>query len=185
MGTDERASKLDDILQALEAEEQIDSLHYLVQKLPEFTSAIRSMEDKLSFIESVMKDKQSLNTLGEAAEEKVDNLHLNQEHFDAILEIAQLLPRLVPMMKKAEDVTLFVNDVLSDTASVEYALKGLNDILPLEKGVEIMNETNERFRADESEANVSIVGMYRLLKDPTIQKGFKYMETLLDVVNEK
>lgn len=185
METVEKASKLDDILQTLEKQEQIDSLHYLVQKLPEFTSTISAMEEKLAFVDAVIKDKQSLGMLGQQVEEKVGNLHLNQAHFDAMLEIAHLLPRLVPMMKKTEEVAMFVNDVLSDTSSVEYALKGFNDILPLEKGMKIINETNERFHADESTANVSLVGMYRLLKDPTIQKGFKYMETLLDVVNKK
>jgi uncharacterized protein YjgD (DUF1641 family) len=185
MGTTEQTSKLEDILQELEAEKQMESLHYLVQKLPEFTTAIRSLEDKLAFVDGVINDKQSLDALGAEVEEKVGNLHLNQEHFDAMLEIAHLLPRMVPIMKKAEDITLFVNDILADTDSVEYALKGVNDILPIAKGIKIINETNDRFHADQSEANVSIVGMYRLLKDPVIQKGFKYMETLLYVVKEK
>lgn len=185
METIEKDPKLEDILQDLEEQEQMDSLHYLVQKLPEFTDTMRSIDDKLSFVKGVLNDQQSMKAVGREVDEKIDNLHLNQEHFDAMLEIAQLLPRLVPMMKKMEEVTLFVNDVLSDTTSVEYALKGLNDIVPIERGVAVINETNKRFNRDESTINVSILSMYRLLKDPVIQKGFRYIETLLDVVKEK
>lgn len=183
MTTNER--KLENILSALEREEQLDSLHYLVEKLPEFTQKIRSVEDKVDFIESVINDKQSMESLGDEVDQKINSLRLGQEHFDAMLEMAHLLPKLVPMVKKAEEVSTFVTDVMTDTASVEYALKGLNDVVPIQKGMDIMNETNERFQADESKPNVSILQMYRLLKDPVVQKGFKYVETFLDVVKEK
>ncbi|GAA0593185.1 hypothetical protein GCM10009001_06640 [Virgibacillus siamensis] len=185
METTETDSQLEDILRELKEREQLDSLHYLVQKLPEFTHTIRSIDDKLSFVNDVINDQQSMNTVGREVDEKIDKLHLNQEHFDALLEMVQLMPSLVPMMKKLDDVTLFVNEFLSDTTSVEYALKGLNDIVPIEKGLEVIHETNNRFNRDGDTTNVSILSMYRLLKDPVMQKGFKYMETLLDVVKEK
>lgn len=178
-------SNLDHLLRELENEEQIESLYYLVNRLPEFTSAIRSMEDKLAFVASVMEDKQSLRTISQEMEEKVEKLHLNKEHFDAMLQMVHLLPRLVPMMQKLDEVTTFINDVVTDKDSMEYAISSLNDIVPIEKGIEVIKETNEQFKADKSTPNVSLLGMYRLLKDPMVQNGFKYIETLLDVIRKK
>lgn len=185
METTQKDNNMDDIIKELEKEEQMDSLYYLVQKLPEFTEKIRFAEDKLDFLESVMNDKQSITSLGQEVEEKVGKLHLTQEHLDALVEIIHLLPRLVPMLKKLEEVTLFINDFLSDSKSVEYALKGLDDLVPVSKASDIITETNERFEEEQDSSNVSLFDMYRMLKDPTVQQGFKYVRTLLDVVNKK
>ncbi|MGE6721167.1 hypothetical protein ACQKGD_28175 [Peribacillus frigoritolerans] len=185
MKTTQKKSDLDAVLEELEKNEQMESLYYLVHKLPEFTSAIQSMEEKLIFIRNVIGDKESLNSLGQNIEGKVAKLHLNQEHFDAMFEIVHLLPQLVSMMKKIEGFSMFMNNILADSTSVEYVMNGLNEIVPLEKGIDIVKETNKRFNEDKSPTNLSLLGMYRLLKDPTVQKSFKYIETLLDVINKK
>lgn len=185
MKTVEKDTNLGQVLQALENEEQLESLHYLALKLPEFTAAIRSMEDKLSFLGSVLEDKESLSALGQEVEEKVEKLHLNKEHFDAMIQIVHFLPRLVPMVQKLDEVVTFANDVLTDKESVEYAMSSLNDIVPIEKGIDIIKETNKQFKEDKRTPNMSVFGMYRLLKDPMVQNGFKYLETLLDVMKKK
>ena len=183
--TQTNETKLESIIETLERPEQLESLHYLVEKLPEFTETVRSVEDKLDFVQSVLNDKQSLQSMSEEAEKKIDSLQIGQEHLDAMIEMAQMMPKIVPMVKKAEEVFTFVTDVLSDTESVEYVLKGVNDVVPIQKGMDIVAETNQRFKADTSTPNVSLLQMYRLLKDPVVQKGFKYVETMLDVVKEK
>src|SRR5699024_11846622 len=67
----------------LERPEQLASLHYLVERLPEFTETVRSVEDKLDFVQSVLSDKQSLQSMSEEAEKKIDSLQIGQEHLDA------------------------------------------------------------------------------------------------------
>lgn len=185
MKTIEKELNLDKVLQELESKEQLESLYYLTLKLPEFTDAIRRVEDQLSFIGSVLEDKESLNALGQEVEEKVEKLHLNKEHFDAMLDMMHILPRLVPMIQKLDEVATFANDVLSDKESLEYAVSSLNDIVPIEKGMDIIKETNKQFKEDQRTPNMSVFGMYRLLKDPMVQNGFKYIETLLDVIKKK
>lgn len=64
----------------------------------------------------------------------------------------------------------YVSDLLADTSSVEYLLEGMNDVVPIQKGMDIIQETNERFKEDESKSNMSILQMYRLLKDPTVKR---------------
>lgn len=178
-------TKLEHIIETLEKPEQLESLHYLVEKLPEFTETVQSVEDKLDFVLSVLNDKQSLQSMSNETEQKVSQLHLGQEHLEAIVEMAQMLPKIVPLVKKAEEVSAFASDFLTDTDSVEYALKGMNDIVPIQKGIDIVQKTNERYQEDETTPNVSLLQMYRLLKDPVVQKGFKYVEIMLDVVKEK
>lgn len=185
METTNHQASLDHIIQALENKEQMDSLYYLVQKLPEFTNAIQSMEDKLSFLTSVMQDKESLHQLGNEVEQKVEQLHINQAHLDALLQIVHLLPSLVPMMKRLDEIIAFATDFLGDQQSIEYTLNGLNDVVPIQETVEVIQETNQRFRNNQDNTSISLYGMYRLLKDPTVQKGFRYVETLLQVIQNR
>src|SRR5699024_7389025 len=130
-------------------------------------------------------DKQSLESMSGEVEEQISRLRLGKEHFEAVIEIVQLLPRLVPMIKQVEEFATFVNDFLADTSSVQYLFDGINDVVPIRDGIQMIEETNERFKEDESKPNMSLLHMYRLLKDPTIQQGFKYVETFLTVVKEK
>ncbi|MDM8102263.1 MULTISPECIES: hypothetical protein [Oceanobacillus] len=185
MDTTQKQSTMDDVIQELEKKEQVDALYYLVQKLPDFVSRVQKLDDKLDFIENVIEDKQSLSTISNEIEEKIENLHINQEHLTSLLELMHLLPKLVPLLKKADEVSQFVNDFLNDTASVEYALKGINDIIPLDKAVKVIKETNEQYKQNDNTANFSLYGMYRLLKDPTIQKGFRYLESFLEVADKE
>ncbi|GEM_PF-1439107 len=185
MDTTTKHSTMEDVLKTLENENQLDSLFYLVQKLPDFVSRIQALDDKLTFIEDVLEDKQSMSAIGDEVEQKIANLHLNQEHFSALLEMVHLTPRIVPALKRVDEMTQFLNDFFTDTASVEYALESINDIVPLNKAMDVMKETNEQFKNNQNTTNLSLYGMYRLLKDPTIQKGFQYLEIFLEVVNKE
>ncbi|MGE8203298.1 hypothetical protein ACQKP0_01860 [Heyndrickxia sp. NPDC080065] len=175
----------DVVLQELEKSEQIESLSYLVKKLPEFTAAIQSIEDKLSFVTNTLNDKQALNSLVNEAEEKVERLHLNKDHLEAMVTLVQFLPKLVPLTNKMEEFTIFITNILGDSKSVDYLIRGIDDVMPIQKGIEIMKETNKRYQENKDTSNISILRLYRLLKDPTIQKGFKYFESLLEVINMK
>ncbi|WP_147535619.1 hypothetical protein [Bacillus marasmi] len=177
-------NEIERILGELEKEEQLNSLHYLVQKLPEFVKATQAVDEQLSFIQSVLADKQSLSTLAAECESRWDSLHITNEHFDSLVKITHLLPRIVPRLEKLEEAVQFVENVLHDKQSVDYFLRSLNDNVALQRGLEIFNETNERF-SQESDTNITILKMYRLLKDPMLQKGFRYIETLLGVIQTK
>ncbi|MED0716582.1 hypothetical protein P4S80_09860 [Aeribacillus composti] len=178
-------SEIEAVLQELEKPEQIESMHYLVKKLPELTAAIQSVEEKIEFISYTLHDKKSLTNLVNQVEEKVESLHLTKEHLETIITMMQMLPRLVQLLGKAEELLLFVQNVITDSQSVEYALKCFKDIVPMEKGLHIIKETNERFKNEKDTSHVSLLRMYRLLKNPAVQNGFKYLEALLEVINKQ
>ncbi len=73
MDTTQKQSTMDDVIQELEKKEQVDALYYLVQKLPDFVSRVQTLDDKLEFIENVIEDKQSLSTISNEIEEKMEN----------------------------------------------------------------------------------------------------------------
>lgn len=176
--------EMERIIQELEKQEQLNSLHYLVQKLPDFVNAIQAMEGKLSFIQSVLEDKISTQNIVEDFENRWNSLHITSEHADSLIKMVQILPRLVPLLEKMEEMILFAQNVWQDKQSVEYLTNSLKDVVPVGKGIDILQETNERFALQRDE-NINILRMYRLLKDPLIQKGFRYIETLLDVIKSK
>jgi uncharacterized protein YjgD (DUF1641 family) len=47
----------------------------------------------------------------------------------------------------------------------------------------LVHEAQERAEADTS--NVGMIGLYRMLKDPTIQKNLRFMKALLAVIAER
>ncbi|TXL65034.1 DUF1641 domain-containing protein [Cerasibacillus terrae] len=176
--------EVSNVLKELENEEKAQSLHYLVDKLPEFVSSVKVVEDKLNFIVDALSDQKSLQMIAEDTERKIEQLHIHQEHVDAMLELVHTLPSLVPVVKKMENLMLFAEDVWGDEKTFDAIVKGVNDVIPIKKGAEIIEETNEHFKANEDMAPVSVFGLLRLLKDPAIQHGLKYLQSFLYVMNK-
>ena len=177
--------EVSNVLKGLEKEEQIESIQYLVEKLPSFVSSVKVIEDKLDFVVEALTDSKSLSMVFEETERKIAQLRLSEEHFDAMLELVHTLPKLVPVIKQIENIMDFAKDVWGDERTFEAIVEGVNDVVPVKKGAEIIEETNEHFKANEDMAPISLFGLLRMLKDPTIQHGLKYLQSFLYVVNKR
>lgn len=177
--------EVSNVLKELEKEEQVESLQYLVKKLPEFVSSVKVLEDKLNFVVEALSDQQSLSMVVADTEQKIEQLRINEEHFEAMLELVHTLPKLVPVVKQMENIMDFAKDVWGDERTFEAIVAGVNDVIPIKKGAELIEETNEHFKANEDMAPVSLFGLLRMLKDPTIQHGLKYLQSFLYVVNKR
>lgn len=175
---------LEPVLQLLEKDEQREALRYFIEKLPELKKLTESAEDKLAFVQHVMNDKQSLEALFTEFEGKTESFRLTAAHLEAVATLIQLLPTLVQWLQKAEELISFSVSVLRDRESMAYIVEGAKEIVPVEKGLAILKETNERFLRERDSSTVSLLRMYRLLKHPLLQDGVKYIETLLDVIHQ-
>ncbi|MFC0298358.1 hypothetical protein [Geobacillus jurassicus] len=175
---------LEPVLQLLENDEQREALHYFIEKLPQLKEAMESVEEKVAFVQHVINDKQSLQALFTEFEEKAAPFRLTTEHLEALATLIQLLPTLVQWLQKAEEFVTFVTSVMNDRESMAYLMQGVKHIVPIEKGLDILKETNERFARERDSSTVSLLRMYRLLKHPIVQDGVKYIETLLDVASK-
>lgn len=172
------------MLQLLENDEQREAIRYFIEKLPQLKDVMESVEEKIAVVQHVMNDKQSLEALLTEFEEKAAPFRLTTEHLEALATLVQLLPTLVQWLQKVEEFLSFATSVINDRESMAYVIQGTKDIVPIEKGLNILKETNERFQRERDSSPVSLLRMYRLLKHPLIQDGFKYIETLLDVANK-
>lgn len=176
--------KFDDVLKGLEQDKQIESLAYLVEKLPDLVDTMKVVEDKADFLISSLSDQQSLSVLAEDTEKKINDLQIDETHFDAILKMTHMLPRLVPMMEQMDNIVAFLEDVATDEKTVSMLIDGMNDIVPIKESTEILEETNKHFKANSNQSDISIFGLMKMLKDPVIQDGLKYTQSLLHVVNK-
>lgn len=178
-------SRLEMVLEQLEQQDQLESIHYLVQKLPELVTAIQSLENQIAFVTNVVQDRESLQRIANEAERKIEQLSITKEHIEAMVAIVQMLPTITRLLQKIEDIVLFIENVVTDDESIAYTWKSINALLPIEKITTILKETNERFQHEKQDSHLSLLRMYRLLKNPLVQQGFKYMETLLEVANQQ
>ncbi|TLS37273.1 hypothetical protein [Pseudalkalibacillus caeni] len=186
MGTTSETKPMEELIESIEKTEQIESLNYLVTKLPELVQTLKSLEDVSVFVKSTLNDKQSLEAVLSDAETRLGQLNLNQTSFESLAKTIELLPRMVPYLEKLEELLVFFSSVLKDRESLDFVKEDLQKAVePLNRGVSIVKETNQRFEQKQDDSNVSILRIFKLTKDPSVQRALKYTETMLEVISEK
>lgn len=181
--------KLQSVVKTLEQEEQLQSLQYIADQLPQITNFIQTVEGQLSFITSSLQDVQSIGVIVDDMEKKVEQLHINKAHIDAILELTHLLPRLVPMMEQVDKIASFAESVFSDERTVDQLITTTTEtayeLLPIKDSKEIMDETKATFEQRKNQSDISIFGLMKMLKEPVVQDGLKYADALITVLNKR
>lgn len=184
----EQTKELADVMLKLEDEAQIASLQYLVEKLPTFVETLKVAEDKLDFITSSLQDEQSLKVIANDVEEKIERLHLTEQHVNAVMDLMQLLPRLTPLVQQLDNIAAFAESVWSDKRTVDQLLtttkETVNLYLPLDQGQEILTATKEEFARTKNNAPISVFGLMKMIKDPVVQDGLKMMQAFLTTMNK-
>lgn len=173
------------MLEKIEQDEQAESLEYLIDKLPELATSVQMIEEKVSFAVAALSDQQSLRSTVNDIEKKVERLRINEEHLNAMIELVHMLPRFVPVIDQLDRLMSFAQDVIEDERTTQSLIDGINDVVPIQQGTEIIEKTNEHFQHNKDTAPISIFGLMRMLKDPTVQHSLKYMQSLLHVVGEE
>lgn len=177
-----------EVLAKLESEEQLASLQYLVEKLPTFVDSLKVAEDKLAFVTASMQDDRSLKMIAAETEEKIERLHIDESHINAMMDLVQLLPRLAPIVQQLDNVMSFAQSVWGDKRTVDQLLtttkETVNLYVPIDKGQEIIEETKEEFARTKDSAPISVFGLMKMIKDPVVQDGLKMAQAFLTVANK-
>lgn len=174
------------VTDSLNKEENLESLLYLVDKLPEMAKAVQTIDETVAFTQNTLNDKESINALFQEAESKLGATDLNTETFHALLRMLQLLPTVVPLLEKLDDVSMFVKETVQDKESMASLSNDMTPVTTFFDGsLDVLKETNQRVKEEKQLPNVSIFKLLHLLKDPNIQKGYQYVNTLLNVLSEK
>lgn len=115
---------------------------------------------------------------------------------DAVVqpEIKEFLVTAIEMMPKMTNIMKVTSkmydlaEALSHDRGIVDTLKSDPDLIPdpiqdtIEEGIILVHEAQERAQSDTSK--VGMIGLYRMLKDPTIQNNLKFMKALLAVIAE-
>ncbi|GMA64785.1 DUF1641 domain-containing protein [Alicyclobacillus fastidiosus] len=100
----------------------------------------------------------------------------------------RMLPKLTEMMQITSAMYDLTQSLLKDTEMTDILEKSMfGDIEPiqdrLEHGVVLANAAQKRAKCDTSK--VGMIGMYKMFKDPTVQRNLKFMKALLSLINER
>ncbi|WP_339230556.1 hypothetical protein NSQ77_09410 [Oceanobacillus sp. FSL K6-2867] len=175
-----------EVMDSLNNEANMESLLYLVNKLPDLAKTVKTADEALTFAQSTLNDKETMNQLFEEAETKLEASNLNTDTLDALFRVLHLLPEVVPLLEKLVDISEFVKEAAKDSDSIEMLLDEVSPITnSFNLTVDVLKETNHRVQADDQLPHVSIFKLLNLLKDPSVRKGYKYVQTLLNVLSEE
>jgi uncharacterized protein YjgD (DUF1641 family) len=124
------------------------------------------------------------------AESQVDVLDLvfQPEIKEFLVTTIQMVPKLTNMMKMTSKLCDLAERVMEDTemlGSLEEAIREKTEPIQekIEDGISLVEEARER--AEEDTSNVGMIGLYRMLKDPTVQKNLRFMKALLATIAER
>lgn len=108
----------------------------------------------------------------------------SQDILDLVVqpEIKEFLVTTIQMIPKITNV-MKITSKMYDLAG---ELMENGEILGQEKiedGISLVEEAQERAESDTSK--VGMIGLYRMLKDPTVQKNLRFMKALLAAIAER
>lgn len=97
------------------------------------------------------------------------------------------LPKITTMMKIASKMYDLAEESMKDGGmleSLEHATRDKAEPIQdkIEDGMSLVEEARER--AEEDGSNVGMIGLYKMFKDPTVQKGLRFMKELLATITE-
>lgn len=130
---------------------------------------------------------EAAETASRGEQDVLDQL-LRPEVQKSLSELIEQLPKLsemVGMMTKAYDIA---QSVATDRILIDDLKGGLNEIVkPIQekaKGIaQSVVEANDRAQLDTS--TVGLFGVLKMLKDPQVQKTFRFIQAFLDVTAER
>lgn len=158
------------------------SLAYLIRKLPELQQSVESINNIVTFGESFLQDKQTINSF----ENRLQTYPIDAEAIEAGIQLIGKLPMLLQHVQLIEQVTVFIQDILGDEQSMEQVNTSIQQLPFIKEGQEALEVAKEvKNRIDiEPRETISIFTMMKWLKDPTVQQGLHVVKTALTVLGE-
>lgn len=163
-----------------------EALTALIQKLPQINEAIGKLEQGMQVISTLSTDTQTINTITEPISH-ISKVALSKENVEALASIADKLPRIAQSLELLDKVVPLIEKAGQRENWV--AMAGLAEVLAapvterVQDGMSLVKEA--KARSERNTSDVSIFGVLKLLKDPFVQDGLKFIQALLEVANEK
>lgn len=177
----------DELTKTLSDPDVQEALIQVLQKLPRIVDALGAAEKSLDFVKEVVNDQDAVQGIIKGIQNEFPEAHMDKETIQSLFILLNKLPKFLKMLNMVETIFDTVDATINDKQSVEYLTSGLGDFVqPINEKVQgavaIVAQANERSKTDQSQ--MSIFGVLKLLKDPTVQQGLRFAKALLDVISE-
>ncbi|MGE5704918.1 MAG: DUF1641 domain-containing protein [Clostridia bacterium] len=179
---------IDTCLEELSDPDVQEAIITLIRKLPKIKDAVLTAERGMEFVASVAGDQQSMNSLFSRIEKQLSQTNIDKDTLPSLVALLEKLPKLVTLVSALEKVADFMESIGNDKQSQQYLIQGAKELVSpvldrVQDGVSILEEAKER--AAGSNHTVSIFDLFKLLKDPTVQRSLRFTQALLEVVSER
>ncbi|MGM0896460.1 MAG: hypothetical protein ACQEV0_01095 [Bacillota bacterium] len=180
----EHIEAVDSLSTALADPEVKQSISNLLHRLPELEKGIGSLEEVVDFGQSLLNDQPFIDGM----ENKLAIQQLDMETLASLMALLEKLPSLIAAINKVEESLAFVAAISQDRESVDYlADQASAYAAPVieegRKGLAFINDVKNK--AEQDQKRYSIFSLFKWLKDPAVQKGFRYINATLETLNEK
>ncbi|TKI55522.1 DUF1641 domain-containing protein [Brevibacillus antibioticus] len=175
-------------LEDLSDPEVQEAITILIRKLPKIKDTVLAAEEGLEVATSILRDQESLRYLFERVDGQLSRFFVEKESIDALFTLLDKLPKLVKYVSVLEQVADFLESIGKDKQSQQYLLNSMKAYIApvsaqVEHGVAVFQEA--KARAERKNEPVSVFTLYKLMKDPTVQKSLRFTQSLLEVLAEK
>lgn len=174
------------------------SVAKLVSKLPSVVRSLESGEEIFEYFRSAILDESTLSRTVEVLHEYMDGLDSVFQKWEPEFKkistfltpanVQTLLLLLDELLKSSESILsmLKIAKNLHESGLLELA-SNVNSVLNVERvdkskqWLTMAKSAREQAKSDDSV--VSIFGLYKMLKDPSVQEGLKTLNALLKIVS--
>ncbi|MGG4454238.1 hypothetical protein [Brevibacillus porteri] len=175
-------------LEDLSDPEVQEAITVLIRKLPKIKDTVLAAEESLEVATSILRDQESLRYLFERVDGQLSRFFVEKESIDALFTLLDKMPKLVKYVSVLEQAADFLESLGKDKQSQQYLLNGMKAYIApvsaqVEHGMAVFQEA--KVRAEHKSEPVSVFTLYKLMKDPTVQKTLRFTQSLLEVLAEK
>ncbi|MGG4442731.1 DUF1641 domain-containing protein [Brevibacillus fortis] len=175
-------------LEDLSDPEVQEAITVLIRKLPKIKDTVLAAEEGLEVATSILRDQESLRYLFERVDGQLSRFFVEKESIDALFTLLEKMPKLVKYVSVLEQAADFLESLGKDKQSQQYVLAGMKAYIApvssqVEHGVAVIREA--KVRAEGNSEPVSVFRLFKLMKDPTVQKTLRFTQSLLEVLAEK
>lgn len=128
---------------------------------------------------------------GQQAQEPKDILDqlMKQEVQESLTVLVEQLPKLAEMVTTLTQIYDTVKSIATDPVVIEDIKNGVGEFVqPIQAKVKTYAaaaiEANDRVSESEA-AGIGLFGMLKMLKDPHVQRMFRFLQAYLDVLSEQ
>ncbi|OIK12977.1 hypothetical protein BIV60_14940 [Bacillus sp. MUM 116] len=182
--TIDHLSELQPLLSLLSQKEIQNSLIQTLEKLPELVDQYSALERNITFIKSVLNDRESMEYLLGGIDDEIGKYIPTKDSLEALMALVHNLPRYTRYLSMLEPIMEFLLSTSRDHESGDYLSQEIAG--PIQQKVEngwdlILRAKKE---ADKDHSPVTIFTVFKLMKEPAVQRSIHFVKALLTITSE-